>query len=386
MVDFRWYALAGLNTDGLMGAIAGDEVLEEAYRWLCERRKDYSHNDEVWFVRCRWRQVKPQLQHQLLEGSYRFSPLRRLHRKDGYLEIWSALDSLVLKAITIVLATQLAPRLSKCCTHLAGSGGAKAAVREVVGKLAEGKFVFRTDVRSYYDSIRHDVLFSQLKQHIDEPRLLDLLWQYLHRTVYDDGRYEDVEQGISLGCPLSPLMGALFLDVLDRRMEATGLCYVRFMDDWVILAPTRWKLRKAVRIVNQTLAELRVQQHPDKTFVGRVSRGFSFLGYEFNASGLAGIASTTRERFVERVRQLYEQGAGMNRIGQYVRRWCMWVRSGLGVLALQCEDAGVLFLDSIPLLLLSSAPLPGHHAGSAGREQPQEGETGWLGYRTNLDR
>ena len=45
-------------------------------------------------------------------------------------------------------------------------------------------------------------------------------------------------QGISLGCPLSPIMAALFLDVLDRRMEVIGLVYVRFMDDWVVLAPT----------------------------------------------------------------------------------------------------------------------------------------------------
>jgi len=52
---------------------------------------------------------------------------------------------------------------------------------------------------------------------------LDLLSQYMRRTVYDDGMYEDVVKGISLGCPLSPLMGALFLDVLDQRMEATGL-------------------------------------------------------------------------------------------------------------------------------------------------------------------
>ena len=31
------------------------------------------------------------------------------------------------------------------------------------------------------------------------------------------------------------------------RMEATGLVYVRFMDDCVILVPTRWKLRMAVQ-------------------------------------------------------------------------------------------------------------------------------------------
>jgi hypothetical protein len=37
-------------------------------------------------------------------------------------------------------------------------------------------------------------------------------------------------------------------------MAATGLAYARFMDDWVIPAPTRWKLREAIRLVTQTLA------------------------------------------------------------------------------------------------------------------------------------
>ena len=50
------------------------------------------------------------------------------------------------------------------------------------------------------------------------------------------------------------------------------------MDDWVILAPSRWKLRWAVRIVQRTLAELKVKTHPDKTFVGRTERGFTWDG------------------------------------------------------------------------------------------------------------
>ena len=151
----------------------------------------------------------------------------------------------------------------------------------------------------------------------------------MRRIVYDDGFYENVEQGISLGCPLSPLMGALFLDLLDRRMKATGLFYVRFMDDWVILSPTRWKLRKAVRIVNETLAELRVEQHPDKTFVGRISRSFSFLGYRFRSLGLVDLAQQTVERFVERMTRLYEQGADPVRIGEYIQRWWTWACGGL---------------------------------------------------------
>jgi retron-type reverse transcriptase len=134
----------------------------------------------------------------------------------------------------------------------------------------------------------------------------DLVWQYIHRTIYDDGLYREVKRGISLGCPLSPLMRALYLHQLDERMAELGLFYARFMDDWVILAPTRWKLRRAIKVVNQTLAELEVEQHPDKTFIGRIARGFDFLGYRFSSAGL-GIAPQTIERFEERMTRLYGQ-------------------------------------------------------------------------------
>lgn len=67
------------------------------------------------------------------------------------------------------------------------------------------------------------------------------------------------------------------------------------MDDWVILAPTRWKLRQAINAVNQVMANLLVEKYPDKTFIGRISRGFDFLGYWFTPSGL-GIALKTLER------------------------------------------------------------------------------------------
>jgi hypothetical protein len=77
------------------------------------------------------------------------------------------------------------------------------------------------------------------------------------------------------------------------------------------------------------MAELKVQQHPDKTFIGRVSRGFDFLGYRFSSAGLVGVALQTVVRCVERMNRLYEQGADQVRIGDYVRRWCVWVRSGL---------------------------------------------------------
>ena len=111
-------------------------------------------------------------------------------------------------------------------------------------------------------------------------------------------------------------------------MERTGLFYARFMDDWIVIAPTKWKLRSAVRIVNATLNVLNIEQHPDKTFIGKVERGFDFLGY-FLKPGVLRVSRLTFGRFTERISRLYEQGADYLRIGEYVRNWHRWVRAGI---------------------------------------------------------
>ncbi|NEO82046.1 reverse transcriptase domain-containing protein [Moorena sp. SIO4G3] len=155
-----------------------------------------------------------------------------------------------------------------------------------------------------------------------------LLWGYLRRYVSDGGNYIDISKGISKGCPLSPLIGALFLKPLDDRMARLGCFYVRYMDDWVILAPTRWKLRKAIKATNAVMNELKVLKHPEKTFIGRIASGFDFLGYWFSSSGLR-IARKTVERMLENLTRLYERGAPIERIEAYFQRWWRWVKGGI---------------------------------------------------------
>ena len=53
--------------------------------------------------------------------------------------------------------------------------------------------------------------------------------------------------------------------------------YPRFLHDGGILSGPRWKLRRAIRVMYQVLRSLSLEQHPDKTFIGRTQRGFKFL-------------------------------------------------------------------------------------------------------------
>ena len=45
------------------------------------------------------------------------------------------------------------------------------------------------------------------------------------------------ETGIRQGCPLSPLLAAIYLQPVDALVKKHKLDYVRYMDDFVIMAP-----------------------------------------------------------------------------------------------------------------------------------------------------
>ncbi len=178
----------------------------------------------------------------------------------------------------------------------------------------------------------HQLLLDQLAVYIPDRQVLNLITQYLRRCAERGGLFWEHSKGIALGSPLSPIIGAFFLTELDEKLEKLGLFYVRFMDDILVLAPTRWKLRKAVKVVNQVLASLRLGKHPDKTFIGRIEKGFDFLGYHFEPGYLT-VAQKTLEHFVARTYLLYEQESDESevfiRLGTYVKRWFQWVQAGV---------------------------------------------------------
>ena len=69
------------------------------------------------------------------------------------------------------------------------------------------------------------------------------------------------------------------------------------MDDVLVPAPTGWKLKRAVKRLNETFDGLKLDKHPDNTFIGRIEKGFDSLRYYVSADGLV-IAGWAMKKFI----------------------------------------------------------------------------------------
>ncbi len=140
-------------------------------------------------------------------------------------------------------------------------------------------------------------------------------------------------RGMVAGGALSPLLGALYLLPLDIAMEqhiaAGSIHYVRYMDDIVILAKTRWHLRAAIRSLIEVIESLGLCLHQQKRFIGRIDKGFDFLGYQIHPSRRLRPSAESLRRLAVRAGRLYEQGDDSRRLRRYVTRWTRRLWGGL---------------------------------------------------------
>jgi len=165
----------------------------------------------------------------------------------------------------------------------------------------------RSDVKSFYESTRFEVLMGIIETYVDHPVLLKLIYKALRRTETRGGWFYEYDQkGLPMGSPLSPLLGAISLIPLDKAMgQVKGIFYARYMDDWVVLTKSKTALRKIIKIIHDVINKLQFQLHPTKTYIGKIRNGFNFLSYYMDHEKILPATETIR-RALERVAALYE--------------------------------------------------------------------------------
>ncbi|CAJ1814335.1 hypothetical protein CKOHBEJN_00403 [Aeromonas hydrophila] len=199
--------------------LAPAQAWQLAYQWLCQRRRHYPANADIWHLRFHWPARSATLFARVMAGDYRFSPMQLL----GGHAIWSAEDALVLKWVALRVAPQLP--WHPACEH--GRGMGVVASRRRLHDFLQGAggshpYVLRTDIRGYYQHIDRARVLSRLVAPLPCPVCRELMRQYLYYSVECGGEFHTPSGGISRGCALSPLIGASLLWHIDADFAARG--------------------------------------------------------------------------------------------------------------------------------------------------------------------
>ncbi|MCF8382790.1 MAG: CRISPR-associated endonuclease Cas1 [Chlorobium sp.] len=224
----------------------------------------------------------------LLDGSYRPGPLLKLVmlKPDGRertLLIPGVMDRVAQTAAAIVLNPIIEAELGSCTFAYRPGISRQGAAREIERLHREGyQWVLDADIRNFFDSVRHDLLFQRLAELVDDTELIALLHRWLTAEIVDgfNPRIRNTT-GLPQGSPVSPLLANLYLDRFDEQMEKEGFRLVRFADDYLVLCKTRPKAEAALKLSETALAELQLELNNEKTRITTFSEGFKYLGYLF---------------------------------------------------------------------------------------------------------
>jgi RNA-directed DNA polymerase len=278
----------------------------------------------------------PAIREQLLSGTYKPQPVRRVEipKPDGggvrKLGIPSTLDRFIQQAVMQVLQRRWDRTFSDHSYGFRPGRSAHQAVAQAQQYIAEGYgWCVDFDLEKFFDRVNHDKLMGQIAKRVEDKRLLKLIRAFLNAGVMENGLVSPSVEGTPQGGPLSPLLSNLVLDELDRELERRGHRFVRFADDSNIYVRSERAGQRVMESITRFITQnLKLKVNEAKSAVARPQER-KFLGFSFSAGPEVKrvIAPKALDRFKRRIREITRRAKGvsmqttMEELVPYMRGW-----------------------------------------------------------------
>ncbi|MGC2462530.1 MAG: group II intron reverse transcriptase/maturase [Steroidobacteraceae bacterium] len=325
------------DTEGLMEEVCERENCQQALRRVKANKGSpgvdgMTVHEIPEYLKQHW----PAIREQLLSGTYRPQPVRRVEidKPDGggvrKLGIPTVLDRWIQQLVLQVLQKRWDPTFSDHSYAFRPERSAHQAVARAQQYIAEGYcWVVDLDLEKFFDRVGHDKLMAQIAERVGDKRVLKLIRAFLVAGVMENGLASAVDEGVPQGGPLSPLLSNLVLDELDQELERRGHRFVRYADDSnVYVRSERAGQRVMASITKFITQRLKLKVNYEKSAIARPAER-KFLGFSFtnDLQPRRRIAPKALQRFKMRVRELTSRTRGVSlatmveELSVYLRGW-----------------------------------------------------------------
>ena len=213
-----------------------------------------------------------------------------------------------------LIDTNVSTRIGK------GSRYALYMFQKYINKLVHTNkeiYILKLDIKKYFYNINHDILIKLLQKYITDNYSIDIIKEILNTTnseyvnekintlkrneierilksnlsdnekqlkinsiksipLYDKGK------GLPIGNMTSQILAIFYLNDIDHYIKEVlkFKYYIRYMDDLVIIDTDKDKLKKAYKIIENKINNLKLELN-NKSNIYKLSKGVNFLGYNY---------------------------------------------------------------------------------------------------------
>lgn len=270
----------------MMESILSSENLSEAYRKVKANRGSagidgMSVNELGAHLQKHWESIGEKIE----QGTYKPAPVKSVSipKANGgkrQLGIPTVLDRTVQQAMLQEISPIYEKHFSDSSYGYRPNRSAHEAVKAMQTYVKQGNnCIIDIDIVGFFDNINHDILMRMVSEKVKDKRVLRLIGKYLRAGKLVDGRRKKSYKGTPQGGPLSPLLGNIYLDALDKELEARGLKFCRYADDIVICVSSPRSAERILRSITEWIAKhLRLEISAEKSGM-RLPHEGNFLGF-----------------------------------------------------------------------------------------------------------